>query len=265
MRHLIIKISLTLCLAGLWLPAASFAIFNGTATGSSAPWLVNLDVPTDTVCTGTLISPTRVLTAAHCVLDDRNRVINGIKAGGGSDYLYNLKWQKLTKAQIIVHPGWKAGSKAWLNDLAILKLPKPFAYAPLSLGSTLSSVNDRIGQLYGWGATEKWASPDHALTTPAPVLSSSNCRNWLRKQKMEWKMSDTWLCAGDFAGNKASKAHTACYGDSGGPLVLGGKLAGVLSWFYSDGKHYNASECVQGPMYYLRLTPLLKTWIQKQL
>ena len=251
--------------AALSSPAESQAIFGGAPAKDSAPWLVNLDVPTDSVCTGTLISRSRVLTAAHCVLDNKGHVINGIKAGAGSDYLYDLSWQKLTKAQIVVHPGWKAGAKGWLNDLAILKLPKPFAYPPLPLGSTLPRASARRGQLYGWGVTEKWASSDHALTTPAPILSSSNCRNWLRRQKMEWKMSDTWLCAGDFAGNKASKAHIACYGDSGGPLVLDGQLAGVLSWFYSDGKHYNASECVQGPMYYVRLDLGQRRWINSLL
>src|SRR4051812_1180745 len=48
---------------------ASAAIFHGAATKpADIPWFVSLYENTDSpVCGGTLISPDRVLTAAHCV------------------------------------------------------------------------------------------------------------------------------------------------------------------------------------------------------
>src|SRR5829696_7890689 len=72
MRRLILLAALS---AALLIPASAGAITNGTADGNSHPNVGGLVSPTQysdgtwIYCSGTLISPTVFLTAAHCAED----------------------------------------------------------------------------------------------------------------------------------------------------------------------------------------------------
>lgn len=240
-------------------PASAQAVYGGSPVGDTQPWLVQIKLPRG-VCTGSLIAPDRVLTAAHCATEHPGFPLRSVRVGYGSDYLYSLKWQTVRRRQIHVPRSyrWKRGGV--YNDLAVLKLSKPVKLETLTLGGLAAPRREAAAVQSGWGVTQEWSYPSYAQRTDSPLWSGAKCRDALRRADMDWQRSEAWLCAGDLAEGNPDLAHTACWGDSGSPLVVEGRGVGVLSWF-APSRARGLQACVSGPMYYTRLTDRLRRWI----
>jgi secreted trypsin-like serine protease len=199
-------------LTGLVLTASpAGAIVNGTADGNGHPnvgGLVNDSQYSDGTwlyCSGTLISPTVFLTAAHCG-DDGSRV------GVTFDSAYQ-DGDKVHYGTFQADPAYP-GPASDGHDIAVVvfdravkgitpaQLPKADSLSGLKSGQPITSV--------GYGAYEVTSGPGgHGYLYDDVRMVGVGSVN---------AVTGTWL---RISGNEATGDGGTCYGDSGGPNFLG--------------------------------------------
>jgi secreted trypsin-like serine protease len=196
-------------------PRAGKSVIGGTLA-SIDQWSFAAAVLTPTtLCTGTVISPTRVLTAGHCV---GNPLTMTVRTGSTSAFFGG---EALAVESVVFAPGFAHGFE---NDLAILTLKTPTTATPIQVAS---------------------AAEDAAYTQPGATLSVAGFgnRNPLIVGKAQigvltatnvasrfcplppWAICDSGHRIG-FAIRRLKRKvkrrtvkATICSGDSGGPLV----------------------------------------------
>ncbi|MDD7964303.1 S1 family peptidase [Actinomycetospora lemnae] len=216
--------------------AGTRVVGGARATTDEHPWAVFLtDAAGFQFCGGTLVAPTKVLTAAHCMAattPDKVRVV------AGRDDKQSAAGETAGVRSVWVSPEFEGVGRG--TDLAVLTLDTPSARTPLPLagaGDEALYEDGRAAQVYGWGATAENATPSrYLLTATVPMRGDDYCRAGDRSFDPR-----RLTCAGFDQGGVDS-----CQGDSGGPLVAAGKLIGVTS--FGDG-------CARAgrPGYYVRV------------
>lgn len=190
-------------------PAA--AITNGTADGNKHPnvgGLVNDTQYSDGTwlyCSGTLISPTVFLTAAHCGDEGHSVRVTFDPAYRDGDKTYTGTFHADR-----AYPGTSADS----HDIAVVVLDraiKGITPARLPAADSLSGLpSDQTFTSVGYGAYEVTNSPGgHQYLYDDVRMVATGTLNAINK---------TWL---RISMNPSTGNGGTCYGDSGGPNFLG--------------------------------------------
>ncbi|MFI8192641.1 S1 family peptidase [Streptomyces sp. NPDC085946] len=202
--------------------AAPQPIVGGTTTTTSAyPFVMQItDASQNQFCGGTLVSPTKVVTAAHCMVGETT---GSVRVVGGRTYLNGTNGTVSRVSRIWIHPSYTTATRG--EDVAVLTLSTAMPYTAakyVSSSDTGVYAAGTTARILGWGTTSSGGSSSNQLrTATVPVVSDSSCRSSYGTDFVQSEM----VCAGYTSGGVDT-----CQGDSGGPLLVGGVLAGITSW-----------------------------------
>ena len=149
------------------------------------------------ICTGTLIEPRIVLTAAHCVLNE------GVYAVGyGSDLLRSAKLQSVSATW--KNPSYSA--RQMVNDVGLLLLEKSIPWitpTPLQSSKEIASIvsNKKVKlEIVGWGKNQ---NEEPATYLRMAVVEDQSA---IMKKYKGWR-NDVWIAVGK--SNKKEKVYAA--------------------------------------------------------
>ncbi|MFD5863183.1 S1 family peptidase [Streptomyces chartreusis] len=202
--------------------AADSRIVGGSTTTTSAyPFMMQItDASQNQFCGGTLVSATKVVTAAHCMVGESN---SSVRVVGGRTYLNGTNGTVRRVSDIWIHPDYQDVTQG--NDVAVLTLSTSMSYTPASYVDSSDTGVYAAGataRILGWGTTSSGGSSSNQLrTATVPTVADSSCAS---SYGSDFIASDM-VCAGYTSGGVDT-----CQGDSGGPLLIGGVLAGITSW-----------------------------------
>ncbi|GGT21955.1 S1 family peptidase [Streptomyces chromofuscus] len=202
--------------------AAPQPVVGGTTTTTTAyPFMMQItDASQNQFCGGTLVSPTKVVTAAHCMVGETT---SSVRVVGGRTYLNGTNGTVSRVSRIWIHPGYTDVTNG--DDVAVLTLSTSMPYTTAKyVTSTQTSVYaaGTTARVLGWGTTsQNGGSSNQLRTATVPTVSDSSCAG---SYGSDFVASDM-VCAGYTSGGVDT-----CQGDSGGPLLIGGVLAGITSW-----------------------------------
>jgi len=213
--------ALALSFAAALLTGPAFAVVGGVdsrdALGPRA-WTVRVETSRGELCSGAVIAPEIVLTAAHCLM------------GGGSISVVSLDPRFKARRQMVVavlpHPSFVPGTTPRTQpgtDLALLRLaePLPRDIEPLTLGGGLWQGEAVMMAGYGLSSENNKATARRLRETR--LVNAGN-----------YTTQNTVKVAVDVEARGETPGAGACRGDSGGPVLRGSArsrdLVGIVSW-----------------------------------
>lgn len=205
--------------------APSDAIVGGSAAPEGAyPFMAAItDSSGFQFCGGSVISSGWVLTAAHCVVDDKKKP-SGVKVVTGRTNLGNTsQGQVITASAIHIHP--KYDENGW--DAALIRLSTNTTAPAVTLSTSANENLEAAGtvlRVTGWGdqtGTLGLTATNQMRWVDVKVVSDNECG----RTNFGFH-GPTGVCAADIA-------KDSCQGDSGGPMFHNGATriqVGIVSY-----------------------------------
>ncbi|KAF5287276.1 hypothetical protein FQR65_LT02149 [Abscondita terminalis] len=183
------------------------------------PFHVSLKIHGKHECSGSIIHPKVILTAAHCVYQKNASDIviltgsNFLDRGGQLYDVIDIKHHDNYNSTIVRH------------DVALLKLARPIVFdkftKPIRLDTTYVGENmDCLLSGFGLNGFPEGNVTNELQHVQLTTISYSLCKQLLSPSPV----FPTQLCT------LTKKGVGTCKGDSGGPLMRNGKQIGIVSW-----------------------------------
>ena len=236
-----------------------------------APWQVSLQVDAggrwQHACGGSLIHPSWVLTAAHCLFDRDGslRDAEAVSIVHGTQSLSSGGARRLA-GRLVPHEGYRGRRPpSQGDDIALIRLSAPLSASRpqiVQLQSRQLEANfgfpGACSVVTGWGTlaargsgadrSEERRLPDRLRAVDLPIVDNATCA-----ASYPGRITGGQVCAGYAQGTLDS-----CEGDSGGPLVVPG---GPTGWTQIGVVSYGQG-CAQAGAYgvYTRVSHYIE-WI----
>jgi secreted trypsin-like serine protease len=162
----------------------------GGSTVSSAPWAVQVS-SSGAFCSGSIMAPVWVLTAAHCTSGSMSVKVGDVRLGSGTNARVTRNYTH--------------------GDTALLRLDHPIDTTYVQLADSDPPVG-AITEIYGWGGTCFGNCP------LSPVLKTATTRVTGFSTGEEGRMIEATRVSG-----------IAYHGDSGGPMFYQGRQIGTCT------------------------------------
>lgn len=198
-------------------------------TIQKSPWMVAIFYYKSSLCGGSIISLSRILSAAHCTYGFVTKYFR-IRVGSTK---FNKGGRLVRVSKIVNHQSY---SKSKLeNDISILFLASNLRQSPnigvIDLGNAILADGTEV-QATGWGKTcdddDSKCGPSSTLrAVNLRIIENSRCSEMYKREEEDqlFKIKNSMMCAGYPSGGKDT-----CTGDSGGPMTFNNTLVGVVSF-----------------------------------
>jgi len=200
------------------------------------PWQAALVKDYRIICGGTLVSPTVVISAPHCLSDYQKPEELAVSAGhikSSIERFFESGYQYSTIKKIISHKDYERSM--FLNDINLLIMKEPFEITDFVRPACLPQISEYqpfngascvvsgFGQEGTCNFYERFESTN-LKNVIVEIVDNDKCA-----RKLDFDLDKSQLCASGY-----ENGMDACKGDSGGPLVCNVEgrwtLTGVVSY-----------------------------------